>query len=963
MSTKRLVRIVLASQPAHLGMALLLAAAALAGCAVQEPPPAPSGPVTPTKSPNDHWAYRYLELDNGLRVLLASDPAADKAAASLVVFRGSFHEPPEHPGLAHFLEHMLFLATEKYPEVDGYQTFITANGGSSNAYTAGDHTNYFFDIDPAHFRAGMDRFAQFFIAPSLDPAYVERERNAVHSEYQLQMKDDGWRAFAANKMALNPDHPGARFNIGSLDTLGEGVQAALGTFFQTHYSADQMALVAVSNEGLDEMQAWIAPMFGQIENRRAGPAPITAAPFPPDGLPATLRIRPQKELRSVTYRFPAPSTRPHYRTKPAGYITNLLGHEGKGSLHAQLKDKGWIESLVASTGEFDDAHAFIEVAMDLTVAGAEQIDAISAALFAAIEMLRSQPPEEWRHQERARMADLRFRFQEPSSAMSFVYRKGPELAHLPPQDLLRAPYLMTDFDAPRIAEYLSYLRPDNLLMEVVGPEVATDRTEPWFAVPYALEHGPITFGELVIEPSLPPPNPFLPENLQALADDEQPPQLAQTETDAEVWVDADLSFGAPRANLKLLLTAPGGFHSAADTVAAILYRDLVADALNEFAYPAELAGLSYGIGVVDEGYLLRFGGYTDRQPLLLRAVLNAFADPTLDAEKFQQYRSERVRNWRNFASERPYTQILSKLSQTLLSSHWPPSQLADRAERMTLAELAAWREARLAKLGLQALLHGNVNAASAQQAVDAVTDVLPLAQVPPAIPRVTEVDGNYRLPVAVAHDDAALVLFVQNAATGVAARAQDLLATHLLRQAFFTELRTERQLGYVVAALERAIWHRSGIGFVVQSPVASPAALEQAVLSFLDGRVPALEAMPAADFAAHKAGLISDLTEKDANLGDRTNRLWNELRLGFTGFDYNRQLADQVASLTQPAMLAFLRELRDKASSERLLIYSLGKFSEAPSTGQLVQDATWFKDPARDGTAAGSPATPGHSSW
>ena len=149
------------------GLALL----SLAGCATREEAAAPA-PTTPLKSPNDDWAYRYLTLDNGLKLLLASDPNADKAAASLVVFRGSFHEPPERPGLAHFLEHMLFIGTEKYPEVDGYQAFISANGGSANAYTAGDHTNYFFDIDPAHFQAAMDRFAQCFISPKLDPDYV-----------------------------------------------------------------------------------------------------------------------------------------------------------------------------------------------------------------------------------------------------------------------------------------------------------------------------------------------------------------------------------------------------------------------------------------------------------------------------------------------------------------------------------------------------------------------------------------------------------------------------------------------------------------------------------------------------------------------------------------------------------------------------------------------------------------------
>ena len=70
----------------------------------------------PTKSPNDANLYRYLQLDNGLRVLLVSDASADKAAASLNVAVGSGDDPADREGLSHFLEHMLFLGTEKYPE-------------------------------------------------------------------------------------------------------------------------------------------------------------------------------------------------------------------------------------------------------------------------------------------------------------------------------------------------------------------------------------------------------------------------------------------------------------------------------------------------------------------------------------------------------------------------------------------------------------------------------------------------------------------------------------------------------------------------------------------------------------------------------------------------------------------------------------------------------------------------------
>ena len=73
-------------------------------------------------------------------------------------------DPEMHQGLAHYLEHMLFLGTEKYPEA-GNNSLFSNRGGYTNAYTAGDHTNYHFEIDPEHLDGALDRFAQFFTAP------------------------------------------------------------------------------------------------------------------------------------------------------------------------------------------------------------------------------------------------------------------------------------------------------------------------------------------------------------------------------------------------------------------------------------------------------------------------------------------------------------------------------------------------------------------------------------------------------------------------------------------------------------------------------------------------------------------------------------------------------------------------------------------------------------------------------
>lgn len=97
-------------------------------------------------------------------------------------------DPREFPGLAHFLEHMLFLGTEKYPEENAYHKFIHEHGGSSNAFTSSEFTNFHFDVTPAYLAPALDRFAQFFIAPMFTESATEREVNAVHSEHQKNIQ-------------------------------------------------------------------------------------------------------------------------------------------------------------------------------------------------------------------------------------------------------------------------------------------------------------------------------------------------------------------------------------------------------------------------------------------------------------------------------------------------------------------------------------------------------------------------------------------------------------------------------------------------------------------------------------------------------------------------------------------------------------------------------------------------------
>src|SRR5258705_5973341 len=188
-----------------------------------------------------------------------------------------------------------------------------------------------------------------------------------------------------------------------------------------------MALVVVGSQALDLLGAWVTEKFSAIPRRPiAKPAPIGPM-FAPGTLPRKLTYQTVKDTRQLTYNFPVPELDRYFREKPGSYIANLIGHEGVGSLHAQLKARGWIESLGASAQRFDADNALVMVSIELTEQGAAHVDDITNALFDYIALVRTQGVDKWRYEEQAKVATLAFRFQEPSSPMSFVYSTAPNL--------------------------------------------------------------------------------------------------------------------------------------------------------------------------------------------------------------------------------------------------------------------------------------------------------------------------------------------------------------------------------------------------------------------------------------------------------------------------------------------------------------------------------------------------------
>jgi secreted Zn-dependent insulinase-like peptidase len=923
-------------------LGLLLVALLLGACAEAPAPVPQAAPQQVLRSDLDTREYRHLQLPNRLNVLLVSDPSADKAAASLRVETGSGDDPRDRQGLAHFLEHMLFLGTAKYPDPAEYQAFVNAHGGSHNAYTAVDHTLYFLEIEPGSLEPALDRFAQFFVAPLFNPEYVQREANAVDSEYRMGLKDDSRREYDVLRELVQPDHPLASLAVGNLETLGPqrgDLRAELLDFHRRHYSANLMTLVVIGRESPDALEALVRGRFGAIADRGAEARASAPALFAPGTLPLEVRIRPVKEVHELSLAFPVPSARARYAAKPLEYIANLLGHEGPGSLLSALKARGWAEGLSASAGFDQFGQDIFQVSVKLTEAGTSRVDEIVALVFQGIELLRREGVERWRYEEQARLASLGFRFREKGEATSTAIQLANALRDYPAAEAQRGPWLFADFDATLIGDYLGRLRPDNLLLTLSHPDAATERESRWFGTPYAvqkldakaLERRVAAAGEL----SLPPPNEFIPERVATRrADgDAQRPQLLVQDPAFRLWHYQDPKFASPKASLYFQLLAPRALDSARDAALATLFTRLVQDDLNALAYPATLAGLQYAIAPSARGLSVRISGWDDRQGQLLGHVLAALDKRRFPEARFAGIKSELLRELGNSRRDRPYTQLAEALQNALVRNSWPDETLAAALDGVGPADLERWLAGLREGAAIEVLAHGNFLPDEALALGERIRGGLRVSGTPaaPAIEVRELAAGEAGAMRPIDHPDSAAILYLQGRATDRAERARIALAGQMLSSAFFDELRTERQLGYAVFLQPMPLARVPGLLLAVQSPVAGPAALVREYDAFLARHAGELAAMPAADFERHKAALIARLKEAPGSLGEKTERLWSDLELGSLGFDDREQVAAEVARIDQAGWLAFYRERIAGPERRALLLYSRGS-AHAPGT-------------------------------
>lgn len=926
-----------------------------------------SSEITIIQSPNDQREYRSLTLRNGLRVILVSDSEADKAAASLAVNVGSGDDPKGRQGLAHFLEHMLFLGTAPFPAAGEYQDFINKHGGNHNAFTAHDVTNYFFELDNDALADALDRFAPFFISPTFDAKYVEREKNAVNAEYTSKSKDDGRRIYSAEKQAMNPVHPYAQFATGSLETLEDKadrlIRDELLDFYQLHYSANEMTLAIIGNYDLATLEQWTVEKFSSIPRREV----ITKAQRPElyktDDLPLDLQIKPIKELRQLKLSFPMPESLSLYQYKPLQIINHLLGHEGEGSLLALFKQRGWAEALSAGRGVSTPWETTLTVNIQLTMIGLYRIDEITAAVFAYIDLLKQGLQNDTFikriYSEQHQLAELAFANQEKSKAGHYAVRLANNLRHVDPSQVIYSDYQWNTPASELLQPYLNQLHTNNLVRTLIAPEVETNTLDPWYDTEMMVrpaiikltttnDNIPILKPQYAEQLFLPKANPFIPSSFTLTdAPAQKIPQALIDEPGLRLWYYPEQEFRLPKAKVFINLHNQDVASNAQDRIIAQLFSHSVNELISSYTYPAYIAGLNYQLHTSGRGIELSMSGYHDKLHVLLEKIVETMSSLNRDnisEVEFDLYKAQLKRRLENQLKAKPYERTINELRRWLRNPSFSQQELIAALETVTLTDVLAFNQRLKQSLYIDIYVHGTLE----PEAANAISDVLKLAyspskdRIPPAkISKVPNYQNKNQFLQSVEqqHPDSAASLYIQGQQfeemTSDKSRAHYALLAQIISTPYYQWLRTEKKLGYIVSASPFPQNSVPGLIFIVQSPTTSSSdILKESELFFNDFNTQLAE-LPIEEFEDHKQGLISRLVSKKKNMAEKVGHFWHNIEVNRLTFDTNEAISKHVERI----QLADIQQLFKSSILEKKDPSLL--FSHSQQAPELNEESAW----------------------
>ncbi|OGW14215.1 MAG: protease III [Nitrospinae bacterium RIFCSPLOWO2_12_FULL_47_7] len=894
-----------------------------------------------------------LVLKNGLAVLLEHDPDVHRSAAALAVGAGTLYDPPAKMGLAHYLEHMLFLGTKKYPEVESFKKYLSEHSGAANAYTADVTTNYFFQTAHEGFEGALDRFSGFFTEPLLDKKYAEREVNAVSSEHDKNILNDAWRTHYVEDQISEPGHPIRKFGTGNAETLAGDNQSALLDFYKKYYSATNMKLAILSNKSLKEQELLVRKYFDAIPSFPVQhPAIDSSFRKPLHDKYRFLKTKTIKDVRELSLSFPTIRLKDHQESKPGSIVAFLIGYEGEGSLLSQLKKEGLALGLSAGASFGHPNINLFHIGISLTADGVVKYERVLDLVFSYIQMLKERGIAEYTFKENQAMAQTDFYWKDPDEGMGHVSSKAALMFNFDIKDVETLPYLYRKYDPLAYKAVLDTLNPENMLVNLQTNTVKTDQKARFYDTEYSIaEVGGSSFDRLHhprIEKELtyPEQNKFIPYNL---AVEKEYPHLVRNDDIAKIWFKYDNRFKQPKIVMQLRIETPLSYDTVAHSALGMLYNAAVLEGINEAVYPIQMAGLSYGLSMVKEGMVLTVGGYSERISDLVHLVAHNLVSPKIDEQKFKNLKEAILHGLENKKLNQAYGRASYYSSLFWLQKQYEDEELINAIKLLTFKDLRQYEGKLYEKVFITGMVYGNWTEEKIQESVHILLDELksrPLPENERFKQVITKLEPGQKVLFSKKVEDKnnALLYTLQAGPRDFKRGANILLTSSLIEADFFTQIRTNQQLGYVVISHPERIEDRLFLKFAIQSATYSPFEIRRRLEGWFDTIKELLANMSDEEFEKHRDGIIVSLEKEGDSIAEVARDLYYLATEEKGDFKRKMKLIDAVKNTSKKDVQAFALELLKDPGTPRSIMLIRSKSNEEPVQADVLTETSQLNE-------------------
>lgn len=876
------------------------------------------------KSEKDPRQYQAIHLDNGMIVLLVSDPQAVKSLSALVVPVGSLQDPEEHQGLAHFLEHMTLMGSKNYPQPDSLAEFLKMHGGSHNASTAPYRTAFYLEVENDALDGAVDRLADAIASPLLDKKYADRERNAVNAELTMARTRDGMRMAQVSAETINPAHPAAHFSGGNLETLsdkpGKPVLDALHTFRDSWYSANLMKAVIYSNKPLPELASIAAKTYGRVPNHNID-RPVITVPVVTDAQKGIIihyvPAMPRKVLR-VEFRIDNNSEQ--FRSKTDELVTYMIGNRSPGTLSDWLQKQGLVEGIRADSDPVVNGNSgVLAISATLTDKGLAHRDEVAAAIFSYLNLLRTQGIDKRYFDELAHVLALDFRYPSINRDMDYVEWLADTMIRVPVEHTLDVVNIADRYDPQAIKDRLAMMTPQNARVWYISPQEPHNKTAYFVNAPYQVDKiSPQTFADWqqkasAIDLKLPMLNPYIPDDFTLIKSDKaypHPQLIVDEPTLRVVYAPSQYFASEPKADVSLVLRNPQAMDSARSQVMFALNDYLAGIALDQLSNQAAVGGITFSTGA-NNGLMVNANGYTQRLPQLFTALLDGYFSYVPTEEQLEQAKSWYAQMMDSADKGKAYDQSIMPAQMVSQVPYFQREERRALLPSITLKEVLAYRDNLKAKGRPELLVIGNLTAGQSTDMARQIQQQLGS-------------DGNEwcrnkdvlvnskQLAIfektGSSTDSALAAVFAPPNIDEYRSSAASSLLGQIIQPWFYNQLRTEEQLGYAVFAFSMNVGRQWGVGFLLQSSDKQPAFLWQRFQAFFPTAEAKLRAMTPEEFAQIQQATIAQMMQAPQTLGGEASQLSKDFDRGNMRFDSRDKVVAQIKLLTPQKLADFFHQ-------------------------------------------------------